>query len=114
MSDSRRFGITRNHVRMATGVGVVLGSALLIAQPALAFEPAANEVIRQTCAAFRVAKNVLITAAVLAVIVGLAPMLWGQVKVKWVISSLVACTLFGVVPSIVLAFASGAGGQPCS
>jgi hypothetical protein len=93
-------------------VAVVLGAAFVIAQPAWAFDAAANVVIQQTCAAFRVAKNVLITAAVLAVIVGLAPMLWGQVKVKWVVSALVASTLFGLVPSMVLAFASGA--QGCS
>jgi len=112
MSDRRPYAITRQHVRTASGVAVVLGAAFLIAEPAFAFDAAANEIIKQTCAAFKVAKNVLITAAVLAVIIGLAPMLWGQVKVKWVVSALVACTLFGVVPSIVLAFAAGAQGCP--
>lgn len=78
---------------------------------AFAFDQAASQITSQVCEIFQVAKKVLITSAVLAVLVGLAPMLWGQVKVKWIISSLVATTLFGAVPTIVSAFA--VGGKAC-
>jgi hypothetical protein len=78
--------------------------------PAYAFDAAAGKISDAACDAFNAAKTVLITAAVLALIVGLAPMLWGQVKVKWIISCLVACVLFGQVGAIVAAFASGGRG----
>ena len=79
--------------------------------PVYAFDAAAGKISDAACSAFNAAKTVLITAAVLALIIGLAPMLWGQVKVKWIISCLVACVLFGQVGAIVSAFASG--GQGC-
>jgi hypothetical protein len=78
---------------------------------AFAFDAAASAITTQVCEIFQVAKKVLITSAVLAVLVGLAPMLWGQIKVKWIISSLVATVFFGAVPTIVSAFA--VGGAAC-
>ena len=80
--------------------------------PVDAFSEAAGKISGAACEAFRAARTVLITAAVLALIIGLAPMLWGQVKVKWIISCLVACVLFGQVGGIITAFASG-GAQGC-
>lgn len=111
MSERSTSGIRSRHVRLAVGAGVVIGGALLMASPAFAaMGDAADTVIDATCSAFTAARKVLITAAVLAVIIGLAPMLWGQVKVKWVISSLVVCVFFSVLPTLVSAFAGGATG----
>lgn len=93
-------------------IASAVGAAFLIAGPASAFDAAGQQITAQTCEAFKVAKNVLLTAAVLALIIGLAPMLWGQVKVKWIISSLVACVVFGLVPTVVAAFAGT--GAACS
>lgn len=101
---------TLAHLRAGVVMAAVVG--LVIASPAMAtsMTEAANSVKNVTCGAFEAARKVLITAAVLAVIIGLAPMLWGQVKVKWIVSSLVVCVLFTVIPQMVSAFAGGASG----
>lgn len=105
MSSKGIVTINPKRARVALAVGVALG-AMLMAEPALAFSDAGKTIVDKTNEAITVAKKVLVTAAVLALIIGLAPMLWGQVKVKWIISSLVACVLFGLTGEIVQAFSS--------
>lgn len=75
-------------------------------EPAYAFDP--SPIVSKICDAYNAAKTILVTAAVLALIIGMAPMLWGQVKVKWIISALVGSMCFGLTSTIVAAFAGGA------
>jgi predicted secreted protein len=85
---------------------------MVMAVPAFAnFGDAATSIRTPVCQAYRVGRAVLLTAAVLAVIIGLAPMLWGEVKTKWIISSLVVCVFLGstdYIGNIIGAF-SGSG-----
>lgn len=104
-----------NGTRLAAGVAAVVVCVAFTVSPALAqstssFNDVANTIKSPTCSAFTAARIVLTTAAVLAVIIGLAPMLWGQVKVKWVVSSLVVCVLFTVMPTLISGFAGGVTG----
>lgn len=92
------------------GVAAIIVATLIFPEPALAFGDAAAAIKTPTCRAFTVGRTILITGAVLAVIIGLAPMLWGEVKVKWIVSSLLVCVMFGVIPQIVRAFAGGVQG----
>lgn len=108
MTNLAKYGVDGQAMRV--GIAVLMVTAISYIGPAWAFDAAAATISSQTCRAFTAARTVLISAAVLSLVVGLAPMLWGQVKVKWIISCLVACVLFGVVPSMVTAFASGASG----
>jgi hypothetical protein len=108
MTKLAKYGIDAQTVRI--GMAVLLVAAISYVGPTWAFDAAASTIASQTCRAFNAARTVLITAAVLSLVVGLAPMLWGQVKVKWIISCLVVCVLFGLVPTIVGAFAVGGAG----
>lgn len=106
MAGNAIISLNQNRMRSLLLVAAALFCAMFFADPAWAFAEAGNTIVSKTNEAIQVAKRILITAAVLALIVGLAPMLWGQVKVKWIISSLVACVLFGLTGTIVSAFAS--------
>ena len=99
--------INPGRARLALAIGTA-AAVMALASPAYAdgFKEAGDKIITQTKAATAVAQKVLITAAVLSLIVGLAPMLWGQVKVKWIISALCACVLFGLAGTMISAFAS--------
>ena len=77
----------------------------IFVEPAMAFDTFQTKVTTQTKAATSAAKGILYAAAVLALIIGIVPMLWGQVKVKWIVSCLVAAVLFAIVPTIITAFA---------
>lgn len=46
-----------------------------------------------------------LTASVISLLVGASPMLWGQVRVKWLVTSLVSCVMFGVMGLMIRAFA---------
>lgn len=106
----RRFSVEIDWGRVVMALAMVLGLGLLMAQPAYAqtgssaFSAFQTTVTQQTASAIGVARTVLITGAVLSLIVGLAPMLWGQVKVKWIITALCACVLFGLSAIMVSAF----------
>ena len=79
---------------------------LAFTHPAFAFGEVESKLTSQTKAATGVAQKVLLTAAVLALIIGIAPMLWGQIKTKWIITCGTACVLFGLASAFVTAFAS--------
>jgi hypothetical protein len=79
--------------------------AFALAEPAYAFSQFESTVTSRTTEALGVATNILYVAAGLALLVGIAPMLWGQIKVKWMVSSCIAAVLFGLAPTIIGAFA---------
>lgn len=85
---------------------MLLMPSLAFAQQGGGFTEFESKVKTNTTEATRVAQSILWAAAVLALLVGIAPMLWGQIKVKWIVSCLVAATLFGLVGSAITAFRS--------
>lgn len=105
MPEASRNIIGRKGLRLAAIIASVV-AVLVLAEPACAFSEASKTIVSKTNEATAVAQKILITAAVLALLIGLAPMLWGQVKVKWIVSSLVMCIVVGLVPLLVQAFSS--------
>ncbi len=75
-----------------------------LAEPAYAFASFQSKVEGKTTEATGVAVYILNAAAILALIIGIAPMLWGQIKVKWIVSCLCAAVLFGLANPIISAF----------
>jgi len=105
----RPLAVEINWGRAFMALALVLTFGLIMVEPAYAqggdaFTIVQSKLTSQTAKASGVAKTVLITAAVLSLIVGLAPMLWGQVKVKWIVTALCACVLFGLAGIMVSAF----------
>lgn len=103
----RPFAVEINWGRAFMALALVLTFGMVMVEPAYAgdaFGTFQTKITGQTAKASGVAKTVLITAAVLSLIVGLAPMLWGQVKVKWIVTALCACVLFGLAGIMVSAF----------
>ena len=114
----RRFADDINWGRALLALALVIGFGMLMMEPAFAagaFDTVQDKLTEQTGKATGVARTVLLTGAVLSLIVGLAPMLWGQVKVKWIVTALVACVLFGISALMVTAFSGsqieGKGGM---
>lgn len=103
----RPFSVEFNWGRAFLALALVFGFGMVMAEPAYAdaFSTFEGKITTQTGKAAGVAKTILLTGAVLSLIVGLAPMLWGQVKVKWIVSALAACVLFGLSALMIEAFA---------
>lgn len=84
--------------------------AIAMVDPAFAqssaFGTFQDSITEKTTEATGVATTILGVAAILALIIGIAPMLWGQIKVKWIISCLCAAALFGLAGPVINAFAS--------
>jgi len=104
--------------RVLLWIALILGFGLVMSEPAFAqgggdaFSTFQDHVTTQTGKAVGVARTVLLVAAVLSLICAFAPMLWGQIKTKWIITSLLACVLFGLSALAVSAFAGeSVGGQ---
>lgn len=57
-----------------------------------------------TESALTVMRTVLQVGAVLSLLMGMAPMIWGQVKVKWIVTALMSCIMFGVMSLIISMF----------
>jgi len=98
---TRSLGTNINWGRMAIIGLAILASMLALVEPAYAFGDFANKVEGKTTEAWGAAQTILYAAAVLALIIGIAPMLWGQVKVKWIVSCLCAAILFAFIPSLI-------------
>lgn len=81
---------------------------MLLQDPAFAagdaFGTFKSRITDRTADAAGVIRSILFAAAVVSLLVGVAPMLWGQVKVKWMVTALCACVIFGVIGSLVSAF----------
>lgn len=97
--------------RALFALGLFLILSILYIEPAFAqatggdaFGTFESKITEQTTAIYGVIKNILYVAAGVALLVGVAPMLWGQVKVKWMVTGVSACVLFGLVGFIVNAF----------
>lgn len=105
MAFARSKGADINWGRAIVFATLFVITLLMLVEPAFAFEKFENTVTDQTENAVRTATNILYVAAGLALIVGIAPMLWGQIKVKWMVSSCIAAVLFGLAPTIIGAFA---------
>jgi len=69
-----------------------------------AFGAFQGKVVARTNEAFETGKFILYAAAGLALLIGVAPMLWGQVKVKWIVSCLCAAAIFALIPTLITAF----------
>lgn len=108
----RPFAVDINWGRAFLALALILGFGFIMVEPAYAqtdaFGTVQTTITKQTGKAIGVARTVLITGAVLSLLVGLAPMLWGQVKVKWIVTALIACVLFGISALMVGAFAGEA------
>lgn len=103
----RRFSVDLNWGRAFLALALVFGFGMLMIEPAQAqgaWGSVSDTLTTQTGQAIGVARTILLTGAVLSLLVGLAPMLWGQVKVKWIVTALVACVLFGLSALMVTAF----------
>jgi len=74
-----------------------------------AFSTFQERITSRTSDAAGVMRTILFAMAVISLLVGAAPMLWGQVKVKWMITALCACVVFGVIGSLVTAFTGTPG-----
>lgn len=55
-------------------------------------------------------RTVLMTGAVLSLVAGLFPMLWGQVRIGWLVNGLTSCVLFGLA-GMLLAVVGGSPGH---
>lgn len=103
-----------NWGRVSAFAALFVVAMFMLVEPAFAqntnaFGSLETTIKTQTCNAFSTGKTILYAAAALSLIVGIAPMLWGQVKVKWLVSCMVAAVLFGIVPTVINAFAGNNG-----
>ena len=115
----RSYSTSVNWGKVLLYTAAILTVFILLANPALAqsnnnaFGDLQNTLTTQTCNAFETGQTILYVAAVVALLVGVAPMLWGQVKVKWLVSCLVATVLFAIIPTVINAF-SGNNAATCA
>lgn len=100
----RLFTVEMNWGRVLMALALVTVIGMMMVEPAHAFDTLQSKITSQTSKATDVAQKILLVAAVLAIVIGLAPMLWGQIKVKWLVTSLCACVLFGLAGAFVTAF----------
>ena len=98
---TRSLGTDLNWGRVIAFCVIFIGAALTLVEPAFAFSDFSSKVVGKTEEASTAATVILYAAAILALIIGVAPMLWGQVKVKWIVSCLVAAIVFGMIPTLI-------------
>lgn len=96
---------TKNNSLRLSNIGIaaiaIIVSMFVLVDPAFAFGAFAEQVNDRTTEAYNAAQSILYVAAILALIIGVAPMLWGQVKVKWIVSCLVAAIIFAFIPTLI-------------
>lgn len=80
---------------------------LVSAEPAFAFTELANNLVGKANDVGNAIRKILFAAAVISVLAGAAPMLWGEVRVKWIVSALVACVVISLMSELVKAFVNG-------
>ncbi|MFZ3481925.1 hypothetical protein [Sphingomonas sp. 3-13AW] len=89
----------------AVACALVVGAfSLLAIEPAFAFDNLATNLVGKAQDIATAVKAILFAAAVLALLAGAAPMLWGEVKVKWMVSALAACAVISMMGALVQAF----------
>lgn len=89
---------------MCAIVGVFILSST---QPAFAFSELADNISGKATTVATGVKVILYAAGVISVLAGAAPMLWGEVRVKWIVSALVACAVISMMGALVGAFVNG-------
>jgi len=98
------------HVAGVNGARIVVLAALVAVltllgiEPAYAFDGLASNIVGKSETVATAFKAILFAAAVISVLAGAAPMLWGEVRVKWMVSALVACTIISMISTLVNAF----------
>jgi hypothetical protein len=97
-----------NWTRILVLVGVVAVFTMMTVEPAFAFAALASDIVGKAGEVARAFRVILFAAAVISVLAGAAPMLWGEVRVKWMVSALAACAVIAMMGSLVNAF-TGAG-----
>ncbi len=85
-------------------VAVVGFFTMLSIEPAFAFADLASNIVGKAEDVANAFKMILFAAAVLSVLAGAAPMLWGEVRVKWIVSALAACVVISMMGTLVNAF----------
>lgn len=75
-----------------------------------AYDQFRDQMGNATCEAFGAGKKILYAAAALALLIGLAPLLWGEIKGKWIVS----CVVFAIVLPLIPTVVSGFTGQAMS
>lgn len=88
-------------------VGIVVAFTLVSVEPAFAFADLATNLVDKAKQLAEVIKKILFAAAVVSMLAGAAPMLWGEVKVKWMVSALAACAVISMMATLVNAFVNG-------
>jgi len=96
-----------NWTRILMLVAVVGVFTLASIQPAFAFADLANNIAGKAEEVSGVIKKILFAAAVVSVLAGAAPMLWGEVRVRWIVSALAACVVISLMTGLVNAFVYG-------
>jgi hypothetical protein len=96
-----------NWARILMLVAFVGVFTLVSIQPAFAFADLADNIVGKATEVSGVIKKILFAAAVVSVLAGAAPMLWGEVKVKWIVSALAACVVISLMGGLVNAFVNG-------
>ncbi len=110
MTNARSTVAEFNWARIAVFAALFTLMLMLMIEPAFAnsgagaFTDFSGKVKARTDDAFSAGKTILYAAAGLALLIGIAPMIWGQVKVKWIVSCLCAAALFGLAPVAITAF----------
>ncbi len=92
--------------RIAVLAAVAAASTLFGVEPAYAFDALASNLVGKSETVANAFKAILFAAAVISMLAGAAPMLWGEVRVKWMVSALVACTIISMISVLVDAFVS--------
>lgn len=90
--------------RVAMFVVTVTAFTLMSVEPAFAFNELATNIVGKANDVAGAIKAILFAAAVVAVMAGAAPMLWGEVKVRWMVSALAACAVISMMGLLVNAF----------
>lgn len=101
--------IDLNWGRLATFAALFVIATFAFVDPAFAaFGQFESEITQRTNEARGVATTILYAAAALSLLIGVAPMLWGQVKVKWIVTCLTAAVVFALIPLAINAFSNNA------
>lgn len=103
----RGYIVDMNWARVLLLCAVVGTFVLLSTQPAYAFDNLATNIVGKANDVAQAIKMILFAAAVVSVLAGAAPMLWGEVKVKWIVSALAACVVISMMGTLVNAFVNG-------
>lgn len=98
-----------NWIRVLTVVCVLVVAGITTADPAFAFAGLANSITSKAGQVATALRAILFAMAVVSVLAGAAPMLWGEVRVKWMVSALAACAVIASMGSLVDAFTGGGG-----